>query len=59
MSAKILGFDSELNMWTPENMQGLIILQTPKKLRDPEVLKKARGGRIVWMGEAEGLSTYE
>jgi hypothetical protein len=40
MSAKILGSDSELNMWTPENMQGVIILQTPEKLRDPEVLKK-------------------
>jgi len=40
-------------------MQGVIILQTPKKLRNPEVLKKARGERIVWMGEAEGLSTYE
>ena len=40
MSAKILGADSELNMWTPENMQGVIILHTPEKLRDPVVLKK-------------------
>jgi hypothetical protein len=29
MSAKILGSDTELNMWTPEFQQGLIILQAP------------------------------
>ena len=40
MSAKILGSDSELNMWTPEFNQGVIILQTPQKLADPEVVRK-------------------
>ena len=40
MSAKILGSDSELNMWTPELQQGLIILQTPQKFTDPEYVKK-------------------
>ena len=40
-SAKILGADSELNMWTPENMQGVIILHTPQKLvNNPEMLEK-------------------
>ncbi|HSZ00308.1 MAG TPA: hypothetical protein VK788_12475 [Terriglobales bacterium] len=29
MSAKILGSDSELNMWMPEMNQGLIILNAP------------------------------
>jgi hypothetical protein len=27
-------------MWPPENMQEVIILQTPERLRDPEGLKK-------------------
>jgi hypothetical protein len=40
MSCKILGSDSELSMWQPENMQGLIILQTPQRLSDPATLKK-------------------
>lgn len=41
MSAKILGSDSELNMWTPELQQGLIILHTPQKLvENPERLAK-------------------
>jgi len=30
MSAKILGSDTELNLWTPEFQQGIIILQTPQ-----------------------------
>ena len=30
MSAKILGSDSELNMWVPELNQGLIILNLPQ-----------------------------
>ena len=29
MSAKILGSDSEINMWVPEMNQGLIILGAP------------------------------
>jgi hypothetical protein len=32
MSAKILGSDSELNMWTPEQMTGVIVLQPPPNL---------------------------
>jgi len=32
ISAKILGSDSELNMWTAELQQRLIILQTPQNL---------------------------
>ena len=31
MSAKILGSDTELNMWQPELNQGLIILQAPRE----------------------------
>jgi hypothetical protein len=34
MSAKILGSDSELNLWTPEFQQGLIILQAPQSAID-------------------------
>lgn len=34
MSAKILGSDTELNLWTPEFQQGLIILQMPQSLID-------------------------
>lgn len=34
MSAKILGSDTELNLWTPEFQQGLIILQTPQAIID-------------------------
>jgi hypothetical protein len=30
MSAKILGSETELNMWHPEMNQGLIILQAPQ-----------------------------
>jgi hypothetical protein len=30
MSAKVLGADTELNMWQPEMQQGLIILQVPQ-----------------------------
>jgi hypothetical protein len=30
MSAKVLGADTELNMWQPEMQQGLIILQAPQ-----------------------------
>jgi hypothetical protein len=30
MSAKILGSDTELNLWQPEMQQGLIILQVPQ-----------------------------
>jgi len=33
-SAKILGSDTELNLWTPEFQQGLIILQAPQSLID-------------------------
>jgi hypothetical protein len=34
MSAKILGSDTELNMWQPEMNQGLIILQAPQYALD-------------------------
>jgi hypothetical protein len=34
MSAKILGSDSELNMWVPEQNQGLIILSVPQSAID-------------------------
>lgn len=41
MSAKILGSDSELNMWQPELQQGLIILQTPRKfVENPGLLNR-------------------
>lgn len=40
MSAKILGSDSELNLWTPEFQQGLILLQNSAKWSDPEVVKR-------------------
>jgi len=33
-SAKILGSDRRVNMWTPDVQQGLIILQAPKALLD-------------------------
>jgi len=41
MSAKILGSDTELNLWTPEFQQGLIILQMPQAALDrkAELLK--------------------
>jgi hypothetical protein len=32
MSAKILGSDSELNMWQPELQAGLIVLQVPQQI---------------------------
>lgn len=44
------GADSELNMWTPENMQAVIILQTPEKFRDLEALKKCWKRSRVLMG---------
>jgi hypothetical protein len=34
MSAKILGSDTELNLWQPEFQQGLIILQAPQYALD-------------------------
>lgn len=34
MSAKVLGSDSELNMWQPETMQGWIILNCPQQVLD-------------------------
>ena len=44
MSAKILGSDTELNLWTPEFQQGLVVIQMPqfaienkdKLLNEPE-----------------------
>jgi hypothetical protein len=35
MSAKILGYDSELNMWQPELNQGLVITSVPQSAIDP------------------------
>jgi hypothetical protein len=32
MSAKILGSDSELNMWQPELQAGLVVLQVPQQI---------------------------
>src|SRR5712672_595258 len=40
LSAKILGSDSELNMWNPELHSGLIVLQMPQSLT-PEKLAEA------------------
>jgi hypothetical protein len=34
MSAKILGSDSELNMWQPELNQGLVIISVPQSAID-------------------------
>jgi hypothetical protein len=34
MSAKILGSDSELNMWQPEFQQGLVIINVPQSAID-------------------------
>ena len=34
MSAKILGSDSELNMWQPEYQQGLVIINVPQSAVD-------------------------
>jgi hypothetical protein len=34
MSAKILGSDTELNLWQPDFQQGLIILQAPQAVLD-------------------------
>jgi hypothetical protein len=34
MSAKILGSDSELNMWVPEQNQGLVIINVPQSAID-------------------------
>jgi len=41
MSAKILGSDTELNMWQPELNQGVIILQAPREAieRKEELLR--------------------
>jgi hypothetical protein len=40
MSAKILGQDRELNLWQPDSMTGLIVLEAPKALleRKQEIL---------------------
>jgi hypothetical protein len=32
MSAKILGSDSELNLWVPDMMQGMVVLNMPQSL---------------------------
>jgi hypothetical protein len=34
LSAKILGSDSELNLWQPEMMTGVIVLQQPSSVSD-------------------------
>jgi hypothetical protein len=34
MSAKILGSDRELNLWTPEQNQGVIVIQVPQSAID-------------------------
>jgi hypothetical protein len=43
MSAKILGSDSELNMWVPEQNQGLVIINVPQSAIDhkAEILNAA------------------
>jgi hypothetical protein len=43
MSAKILGSDSELNMWAPEQNQGLVIINVPQYAIDhkAEILSAA------------------
>jgi hypothetical protein len=42
MSAKILGSDSELSLWTPEFQQGLVVIQMPQYAIDhkEELLKE-------------------
>jgi hypothetical protein len=42
MSAKILGSDSELNMWQPDQMTGMIILQVPPQLANLTDEERAR-----------------
>jgi hypothetical protein len=46
MSAKILGSETELNMWQPEMSQGLIILHAPQYALDhkTELLKSLKDG---------------
>ena len=39
-SAKVLGSHRDLNMWQPDQLAGLIVLQTPQKFQDPEYVQK-------------------
>lgn len=41
LSAKILGSDSDLNMWQSELQQGVIVLNAPAQAADKEALLKA------------------
>ena len=47
MSAKILGSDSELNLWTPEYQQGVIVLNAPQyALQHKEELLRSAERRL-------------
>jgi hypothetical protein len=39
-SIKLLGQDREVSMWQPEVQQGIIVLNMPASLQDPEVRKR-------------------
>lgn len=39
-SAKALGSDKRISMWQPEIQQGIIVLNMPAALQDPEVRKR-------------------
>jgi len=39
-SAKVLGSHRDLNMWKSVRLSGVIILQTPPRLSDPEIVKR-------------------
>jgi hypothetical protein len=45
MSAKILGSDTELNMWQPEMNQGLVILTPPASLTREKMDAMLKDGR--------------
>jgi hypothetical protein len=39
-SARLLGQDRELSLWTPEFQTGIIVLNEPAALQDPELRKR-------------------
>ncbi len=39
-SLKLLGQDREVSMWQPEVQQGIVVLNMPTALQDPEVRKR-------------------
>jgi hypothetical protein len=39
-SLKLLGQDRELSLWQPDIQQGIVVLNVPAALQDPEVRKR-------------------